>query len=161
MKGITVQLVVSSVALVLMAGGGGLHWWKVQGLEAKADSPDWTSLPVERPPKGWAVLTSLGAQDPAPTEDGRPTRDEMNATLKALENVVDVLRDLKEENSSLRDQNSDLIEQVREINMNINELELRADSTSESFRPLKVQPREEGIIQSEHPLLPSKPRRAE
>lgn len=158
MRKIAAQLIVSSVALALMAAGGGFHWWKVKEMQTSVAGPDWISLAVEESPSGWAMLTSIGPRKQEAEEKEMPTRAEMNTTLQALEGVVDVLRDLKVENSSLRDQNSDLLEQVMELHRDVNELQLRADSVSESFRPLKSKESTEGIIQSTHPLLPQKRR---
>ena len=85
-------------------------------------------------------------------------------TLKALEEIVARLQGLKSANHELRDINVDLQEQLRETNRDLNELQFRVDTHSESFRPLRVPSGSEASLlwnsgmsgEALHPLLPPK-----
>lgn len=85
-------------------------------------------------------------------------------TLKALEEIVARLQELKSANHELRDINVDLQEQLRETNRDLNELQFRVDTHSESFRPLRVPSGSEASLlwnsgmsgEALHPLLPPK-----
>ena len=151
MKKIAIQLISSSVALAVMAGGAGLHWWKVKKMEVSGAGAKWVSLAVERPAPDEVMLTSAGPQTPDGTQGPGQPKAELNAIVATMEEMVSVLKDLRSENDDLR-------EQVREINLDLNEATLRLDSHSESFRPLKVSPGIEALISPEHPLLPRKDR---
>ncbi|MDG2486896.1 MAG: hypothetical protein P8M65_04240 [Roseibacillus sp.] len=97
----------------------------------------------------------LGASSSAP--DGEVM------TLKALEEIVGRLQELNAANSELRNANTYLQEQLRETNRDLNELQFRVDTHSESFRPLRVSSAEESLLWNSispggnlHPLLPPK-----
>jgi len=89
--------------------------------------------------------------------------EENTATLKALEEIVGQLQKLNSANLELRDVNVSLQEQLRETNRDLNELQFRVDTHSESFRPLRVSSSEAPLLWnsinpggSQHPLLPPK-----
>ena len=151
MKKIAIQLVVSGVALVLMGGGAGIHWWKVKGMVVRGSGPEWVALAVEHPAKGGAMLASTGSQLALAAPGSSPSKEEINSIVATMGEMVSVLKDLRTENDDLRDQ-------VEEINRDLNEAQLRLDSHSESFRPLNVPLGIEGILAPEHPLLPPKRR---
>jgi hypothetical protein len=151
MKGIAIQLISSSVALAMMAGGAGVHWWKVRGMESTTASPQWLSLSLEKPGGDPVMTASSGPGTRVPGEGPDPSRTELNSIVSTMEEMVSVLKDLRTENDDLRDQ-------VKEINRDLNEAELRLDSHSESFRPLKASSGMRELISSEHPLLPPKRR---
>ncbi|HBM77165.1 MAG TPA: hypothetical protein DD438_03565, partial [Verrucomicrobiales bacterium] len=97
----------------------------------------------------------LGASSSAP--DGEAM------TLKALEEIVGRLQELNAANSELRNTNAYLQEQLRETNRDLNELQFRVDTHSESFRPLRVSSNEASLLWNSispggnlHPLLPPK-----
>jgi methyl-accepting chemotaxis protein len=80
---------------------------------------------------------------------------EMNATVEALNEIVSVLRELKEENQDLR-------EQVKEANRDLTEMQFRIDTHSKSFRPMREAAGSATQLDSgppsSHPLLPPKRR---
>lgn len=89
--------------------------------------------------------------------------EENTTTLKALEEIVGQLQKLNSANLELRDVNVSLQEQLRETNRDLNELQFRVDTHSESFRPLRVSSSEAPLLwnsissgRSLHPLLPPK-----
>lgn len=84
-------------------------------------------------------------------------------TLKTLEEIVDQLQKLNSANLELRAVNVSLQEQLRETNRDLNELQFRVDTHSESFRPLRVSSSEVPLLwnsissgENLHPLLPPK-----
>ena len=89
--------------------------------------------------------------------------EENTTTLKALEEIVGQLQKLNSANLELRDVNVSLQEQLRETNRDLNELQFRVDTHSESFRPLRVSSSGAPLLwnsissgRSLHPLLPPK-----
>ena len=91
------------------------------------------------------------------------TPDGEAMTLKALEEIVGRLQELNAANSELRNTNAYLQEQLRETNRDLNELQFRVDTHSESFRPLRVSSNEASLLWNSispggnlHPLLPPK-----
>ena len=89
--------------------------------------------------------------------------EENTTTLKALEEIVGQLQKLNSANLELRDVNVSLQEQLRETNRDLNELQFRVDTHSESFRPLRVSSSEAPLLWNSispggslHPLLPPK-----
>ena len=150
-KGTAVQIVASGVALALMAGSAGMHWWKVKGMASRGADPQWVSLAVERPESSGPMLVSTGPPLRDAESGSGQSKVEMNAIVTTMGEMVSVLKDLRTENDDLRDQ-------VREIHRDLNEAQLRLDSHSESFRPLKISEGIERLVTSEHPLLPPKRR---
>ena len=152
MKGAAFQLVASSLALALMAGAAGIHWWHVDS--AGSRGADWQSLVVKEDMRG-AVPVSTGG----PVVRGEvATKEEMNATVETLKEMISTLKDMKEESGKIRDENEDLREQLKEANRGMTELEMRVDMNSEGFRPLKLKPTPQGVFDTGHPLLGPKRR---
>lgn len=162
MKATLMQVVASSVILGLMAGAVGLHWYQVDQWTAVTDGdPNENYVPVRTGElNAMAVsLTDDGGLSAAPESSNlEPAagRREMDATVTALNEIVSVLRELKDENKNLK-------EQVEEANRDLNEMRFQVDTHSASFRPLKTNSESEstGILKvpKSHPLLPPKPQR--
>ena len=83
--------------------------------------------------------------------------------MSALEEIVEQLRELNSANLELRNINVALQEQLSETNRDLNELQFRVDTHSESFRPLRASSNEASLLwnsissqENLHPLLPPK-----
>lgn len=154
MKGIAIQLIASSVALVVMGGAVGVHWWDLEISGDLKPGSGWHVLSVPREDEGGMVSVSTGGSMPVPSEmpasaRGRVSSDVDSATVEALQEVVSVLRDMKAENERLE-------EQLREINGELNGMQIQIEGYSDEFRPLTLAPTREGVIDSGNPLLPPK-----
>ncbi len=159
MKANLMQVVASSVMLGLMAGAVGLHWYQVDQWTAVTDGDSKENYVPVRAGELNAMAVSLTddglfAETPESSSlEPAAGRREMDATVTALNEIVSVLRDLKDENKNLK-------EQVQEANRDLNEMRFQIDTHSASFRPLKV--RSESVptglleVPESHPLLPPK-----
>lgn len=78
-----------------------------------------------------------------------PRAEVESATVQALQEVVVALQSLKAENTDLKNQ-------LMETNREMNSLQIQIDGYDDDFRPLKLRPSTEGIIDSGTPLLPPK-----
>ena len=155
------QITMCCALLGVMSGAALIH--ALQVLEARGSetllygSHDRAEAGIEK-----TVLASSQPEEENPAFSSyRPDREV--ATLKALEEIVDRLQELKSANHDLRDINTDLQEQLRETNRDLNELQFRVDTHSESFRPLRVSSNEASLLWNSispggnlHPLLPPK-----
>ncbi len=93
--------------------------------------------------------TMLDSDVPTAPGLARNTGSVESATVQALQEVVSVLQEMKAENDSLR-------EQLMETNRELNGMQIQLDGYDNSFRPLRLQPTHEGVIDSGNPLLPPK-----
>lgn len=151
MKGIAFQLIASSLALTVMAGMVGMHWWKLGALENPGSGADLQALaaPADAPRAMMPVSTGAAATEPA--TPGEPVVPESvhSVTVQALQEVVSVLKEMKAENEELRGELSELYE-------GMNSLELQLDMRSDDFKVLQLAPTPEGVYNSGNPLLPPK-----
>ncbi len=90
-------------------------------------------------------------------------REEKSETLHALRKIVEQLQELESRNQKLQGTNVELQEQLKETNRDLNELQFRVDTHSESFRPLKTSSGSGLVLRNSispgralHPLLPPK-----
>lgn len=148
MKGIVIQLIGSSAALVVMACVVGHHWWNLESGGRIPGDAGWQviSTPADRHPE--MIPVSTGGTPPAPRSREQDDQVE-SATVQALQEVVAALQSLKAENDDLRSR-------LMEINGEMNGLQIQIDGYDDEFRPLKLQPTIEGVIDSGNPLLPPK-----
>ena len=159
------QLVVSGMALGLMCGAVAIHSLHVSGAKQLAESNQWGSgsssgLEIQG---GSAILpASLRAGKPEPGQD-LGIRTEDAATVEALQEIVARLREMKDDNQVLHGVIRELQEQGAETNRDLNELQFRVDSHSQSFRPMRFSSDAGSILRnsispgrSVHPLLPAK-----
>jgi len=113
-------------------------------------------LPVGEKGAGLRPVSWLGSENTPEPQRSQPSSDrpEMDATVTALNEIVSVLRELKDENRNLR-------EQVEEANRDLTEMQFRIDTNSRSFRPMKVSGEPAGPMErtAGHPLLGVKPQR--
>ena len=154
MKGLAIQLIGSRAALIVMAGAVGVHWWKLESENRVSTEAGWhaISTPSGSDP-GMVPVSTTGTplehrSQGAPGATG-PRVEVETATVQALQEVVAVLQAIKAENNDLRDQ-------LKEANRTMNGLQIQIDGYDDDFRPLKLAPTSEGIIDSGNPLLPPK-----
>ena len=159
MKASILQLVSSSVVLGLMVGAVGFHWHQVNRWNGQsAGEPAGAAFVRVDTQRGSVPVSWIGSEvEESPAMVSAGAGPEMGATVEALNEIVSVLRELKDENHDLR-------EQVKEANRDLTEMQFRLDTHSKSFRPLHPQsdratplrnPADNG---SSHPLLPPKRR---
>ena len=151
------QLSASAVALGLMGSAVGVHYSKVQkGVAVHEEiSPQYDEIALatyteEFNPVG---LGEVSFQ----VEDSVASSSEEELQLKLLQGMVDKMEALMNENTQLRQKSTELEEQVAETNRDLTLLQLRVDTHSESFRPLRVS--EENTFYKAipaHPVLPPK-----
>lgn len=151
MKGITFQLIASSVALAVMAGMVGIHWSQLDVAGNPESGSDLVVLAEPAEALGGMIPVSTGGGESllATSKDPVSPESVQTATVQALQEVVSVLKEMKSENENLRDQ-------LMEANRDINGMQIQIDGYSGSFRPLKLAPTEEGVYDSGNPLLPPK-----
>lgn len=154
MKGIVFQLIGSSAALAAMAGAVGLHWWKLESADHSSPGNGWhvISTPHEMHPGMVPVSTGGSSAElggPGAPEGAANRNEVESATVQALQEVVAVLQSIKDENNDLR-------AQLMETNREMNGMQIRFDGYSDEFKPLKLAPTPEGVIDSGNPLLPPK-----
>jgi hypothetical protein len=154
MKRIAFQLIASGVAMVVMAGAVGLHWWRLGSTTAGVSQERWLVLSGSAWSEGDVVPVSTGGSSAGSVDRGNPLSTEAPrkvdaVTVQALQEVVSVLQDMKTENENLR-------AQLMETNREMNGMQIRLDGYDDSFRPLKLAPTAEGVIDSGNPLLPPK-----
>lgn len=147
MKGIVTQLIGSSVALVAMACVVGLHWWKLESEDHVPGDAGWQVIttPVDDP--SGMIPVSTGGAPAAPRSQERAEVE--SATVQALQEVVEALQAMKAENDDLRSR-------LMEFNGEINSLQIQLDGYDDDFKPLKLAPTIEGVIDSGNLLLPPK-----
>ena len=156
------QIAMCCALLGVMSGAALIH--ALQVLEARGSA---TLIPDLHGSTGTDIKKTTWSS--SQLEEGNPRfssycPDREVATLKALEEIVGRLQELKSANHDLRDINADLQEQLRETNGDLNELQFRVDTHSEAFRPLRgssssdVSMLWKSISPGEtlHPLLPPK-----
>ncbi len=168
MKTAAFQLIATGVSLGIMGGAVGIHWLHLAGAgsvsgpephEARRFPPEISSASLRADPaeKRLEAQATPAGELPAANAENR-------ATLAVLSEITSRLEELKGDQDHLR-------EQLLEANRDLNVLEFRVDSHSESFRPIpssgagsirgrsvspghKVQPFARGF--AGHPLLPPK-----
>lgn len=163
MKGPLFQLVGCGVALGLMCGAVAIHSLHVSGAKSLADSGDWT--PGDESSLGFGAIIPTSLAEVARQAEGEDASRQEATTVRALQEIVSRLQELKSENQNLHGVNLDLQDQLEETNRDLNELQIRVDSHSESFRPMRASS-SGSILQgsispgnslnSIHPLLPPK-----
>ena len=163
MKSSLFQLIGCGVALGLMCGAVAIHSLHVSGAKSLADGGDWIPGDESSLELGAIIPTSL--REASRRAEGGNARRQEAATVLALQEIVARLQELKSENQNLHGVNLDLQDQLEETNRDLNELQIRVDSHSESFRPMRASS-SGSILQgsispgsslnSIHPLLPPK-----
>ena len=151
MKGIAFQLIASSVALAVMGGMVGTHWWKLGSAEGQESRSDLQVLAAPADLQEGMMPVSTGGGEAVPSAQVKSAGPDSvhSATLQAFQEVVSVLKDLKTQNEELR-------EQLMEANEDLNGMQIQLDGYSQEFKPLKLAPTPEGVYDSGNPLLPPK-----
>ena len=154
------QILISAALLGVMSGAALIH--ALQFVEN-----DW----IEERPVVAQEERSENEESISPAEShergGMATspdsHDDRMMTLSALEEIVEQLRELNSANLELRNINVSLQEQLSETNRDLNELQFRVDTHSESFRPLRASSNKASLLWNSissggnlHPLLPPK-----
>ena len=93
------------------------------------------------------IPVSTGETRSAPRSQERAEVE--SATVQALQEVVEALQAMKAENDDLRSR-------LMEFNGEINSLQIQLDGYDDDFKPLKLEPTIEGVIDSGNLLLPPK-----
>ena len=125
--------VICSIALAAMAAAGTSHWWSVRQMVAAP------ALAIR--PSAPAILPAVAPAKSKPTPpssavgEDNPISQQTDSAPSARE---EFFQNLIEEIRELRNQNRDLRDQIAETNRDVMKLEFRVDTHSESFRPLPV-----------------------
>ena len=154
------QIAISAALLGGMSGAALIH--ALQFVEN-----DWIgqrrAVTQKANPENHKSISTTGEHERDGLAVSPSSAEENTTTLKALEEIVGQLQKLNSANLELRDVNVSLQEQLRETNRDLNELQFRVDTHSESFRPLRVSSSEAPLLwksissgRSLHPLLPPK-----
>jgi hypothetical protein len=140
MTGIALQLSASVVALGLMGGAVGVHYFKVReevsaldesGLD---DHVSLASYESELTPSFYETTGEFAALDRAPIA----VKTEKELYLESFQQILLKFEQLNDENLMLREETVQLQEQVAETNRDLSQLQFRVDTHSESFRPLRL-----------------------
>lgn len=155
-----VQIATSAALLGVMSGAALIH--ALQFVDSDKIGERQSYLQEENAGTHWNRSTAVEQEEGGLAAPSSASNSEV-MTLKALEEIVGRLQDLNSANSELRDINVYLQEQLRETNRDLNELQFRVDTHSESFRPLRVSSNEVSLLRNSispggtlHPLLPPK-----
>ena len=154
------QIATSAALLGVMSGAALIHALQFVG-------NDWIgerrAVTQKADPENHKSISTTGEHDRDGLAVSPSSAEENTTTLKALEEIVGQLQKLNSANLELRDVNVSLQEQLRETNRDLNELQFRVDTHSESFRPLRVSSSEAPLLWNSissggslHPLLPPK-----
>ncbi len=154
------QITTSAALLGVMSGAALIH--ALQFVEN-----DWIEeRPVfaqEERPKNETGISTIDGHEQSGLVASPSLPDDKTLTLSALEEIVGQLRELNSANLELRNINVALQEQLSETNRDLNELQFRVDTHSESFRPLRASSNEASLLwnsissqENLHPLLPPK-----
>ena len=140
MTGIALQLSASVVALGLMGGAVGVHYFKVREEVSALDESglddhiSYASFEQDSTPPFYEAGGDLVAVDRAPIA----VKTEKELYLESLQQILLKFEQLNDENLMLREETVQLQEQVAETNRDLSQLQFRVDTHSESFRPLRV-----------------------
>ena len=151
------QIAISAALLGGMSGAALIH--ALQFVEN-----DWIgqrrAVTQKANPENHKSISTTGEHERDGLAVSPSSAEENTTTLKALEEIVGQLQKLNSANLELRDVNVSLQEQLRETNRDLNELQFRVDTHSESFRPLRVSSSEAPLLWNSissgrclHPLL--------
>ena len=154
------QIATSAALLGVMSGAALIHALQFVG-------NDWIgerrAVTQKANPENHKSISTTGEHERDGLAVSPSSAEENTTTLKALEEIVGQLQKLNSANLELRDVNVSLQEQLRETNRDLNELQFRVDTHSESFRPLRVSSSEAPLLWNSirsggslHPLLPPK-----
>ncbi len=161
------QLVGSGVLLGLMCGAVMIHAIQVRKAEHIAENEHGNRIrsgsTVHDPASELNSIVSSGLEKGS-FMNASVSREEKSATVEALRRIVEQLQELESRNQELQGNNVELQEQLKETNRDLNELQFRVDTHSESFRPLKASSGSGLVLRNStspggllHPLLPPKP----
>ncbi len=119
-----------------MGGSVAIHALHVSGARDLSENQDWLAAESGSGAPGSVIAPTgaFGLRSRARSEEA--STDE--ATLRALEKIVDRLQEMNSENKDLQRQNSALQDQLKETNRDLIELQFRVDSHSQEFRPMPV-----------------------
>lgn len=160
------QLVGSGVLLGLMCGVVMIHAIQVRKAEYIAGNELESSMrpgpAVHYPARELNFIVTSGSEK-GPSLNASASLEEKSATVDALKKIVEQLQELDSRNQELQGNNVELQEQLKETNRDLNELQFRVDTHSESFRPLKTSSGSGLVFRNStsrggllHPLLPPK-----
>jgi TolA-binding protein len=160
------QLVGSGVLLGLMCGAVMIHAIQVRKAEHIAGNELGSSMragPTVQYPAGELNFIVTSGSEKGTSLNASASREEKSVTVDALKKIVEQLQELDSRNQELQGNNVKLQEQLKETNRDLNELQFRVDTHSESFRPLKTSSGSGLVFRNSmspggllHPLLPPK-----